>query len=95
MSKYTVRVGTGIEIDAVDVDPTAVTGIAEAAKVLREENTRGRVAMIIMIGIIVALLIALTVGWQMGDFSGLNDVWSRAAVPLGFVLGYYFRGISK
>lgn len=56
------------------------------------ELTRSAIALSIVIVSALALLASAVFGAYRGEFQALQTVWSVVAVPLGCIIGYYFRG---
>jgi hypothetical protein len=44
---------------------------------------------------IIALLVTGLVGLYRGDFQVVQTFWAVVAAPLGWIIGYYFRGTGS
>jgi hypothetical protein len=55
------------------------------------ELTRSTIA----ISVVAMSIAALLFGAYRGEFQALQTVWNVVAVPLGCILGYYFRGNGR
>jgi hypothetical protein len=59
------------------------------------EFTRSTIAISVVVAAILALLVAAAIGAYHGEFSALRTLWSVISLPLGLVIGHYFRGAGK
>jgi ribosomal protein L20 len=59
------------------------------------EFTRSMIAISVVLLAILALIITAAFGAYYGDFNQLRDLWAIIAAPLGWIIGYYFRGNSR
>jgi hypothetical protein len=59
------------------------------------EFTRSTIALSVVLFGIIALIAAAAVGVYKGEFSALQALWAISAAPLGWIIGYYFRGNSS
>jgi hypothetical protein len=55
------------------------------------ERTRSAIALAVVMMSVLALLFCA----YRGEFQALQTVWNVVAVPLGCILGYYFRGHDR
>ena len=55
------------------------------------ELTRSAIAL----SVVAMSVLALLFGAYRGEFHALQTVWNVVAVPLGCILGYYFRGNGR
>ena len=55
------------------------------------ELTRSTIALSVVVMSVLALLFCA----YRGEFQALQTVWNVMAVPLGCILGYYFRGNGR
>jgi hypothetical protein len=58
------------------------------------EFTRSTIALSVVLFGVFALIAAAAVGVYKGEFSSLQTLWAVFAAPLGWIVGYYFRGNS-
>jgi hypothetical protein len=42
-----------------------------------------------------SLLVAAAIGVNQGDFSVLKTLWAVIGLPLGWIIGHYFRGSNQ
>ncbi len=68
-----------------------VSSAKEKAQYLAE-FTRSTIAISVVVAAILALLVAAAIGACHGEFSALRTLWSVISLPLGLVIGHYFRG---
>jgi hypothetical protein len=71
-----------------------VSSVKEKAQYLTE-FTRSTIAISVVAAAILALLVAAAIGAYHGDFGALSTLWSAVSLPLGLIVGYYFRGAGK
>ena len=55
------------------------------------ELTRSAIAL----SVVTMSILALLFGAYRGEFGALQTIWNVVAVPLGGILGYYFRGSGR
>jgi len=56
------------------------------------EVTRSAIALAIVVVVLLTLAATAAVCAYRGDFQALQTLWAFVAVPLGCIIGYYFRG---
>ncbi len=96
MSRYRVKIGSDIEIDAFDIDPgRGLKPLMEAKTKLDRERARRRVAYALLGFIGLALGGAGAIGLWHGSFEALHATWDALSLPLGSVLAFYFAGRSQ
>jgi len=71
-----------------------VSDVKERTQYLTE-YTRTVIAIAVVGAAILALLGAAAIGAYHGDFGALGTLWSAISLPLGLVVGYYFRGAGQ
>lgn len=95
MSRYQVVVGQEFEIKAVEVSGVAELAVlADIAERQHRARVRGRLTYLIFGALLVAIAAAAVIGWMDGTFDEVGDVWSAAALPLGYLLKTYFDKAS-
>jgi hypothetical protein len=58
------------------------------------EFTRSTIALSIVGVAILVLLVTAVFCWYRDDFQLLQTLWNVIGVPLGCIIGYYFRGTN-
>jgi hypothetical protein len=65
--------------------------IIESKRRYTVEVTRSAIALIIVYCGAAAIVLCGAVGFRTLDFGALQAVWSAVALPMGLVIGFYFR----
>jgi hypothetical protein len=53
----------------------------------------GQIALsIVMLGVIALITAAVFGAYKGGEFNALQSLWAIISAPLGWIIGYYFRG---
>jgi hypothetical protein len=75
-------------------DEFPVRQVKEQTRYLTEV-TRSTIAIAVVAAGTLSLLVAAAIGAYHGDFGALWTLWSAISLPLGLIVGYYFRGSNQ
>ncbi len=59
------------------------------------EVTRSTIAICTVVAGVLSLLVTGAIGAYQGDFGVLKTLWAVIGLPLGWIIGHYFRGSNQ